>query len=208
MVIPAPPEPFTPAVEILDVSTRLYRVHRNRHHGAEFNPGVGSPSRFAFVVGKGGRKVPSLYAAQSQDAAVAETILHDIPVSGGIIPHDKYAPVVMSRLSVIKSLRLAVFHGLGLRQLGVTAQELSDSSASTYPMTLPWAQAAYDSGLAGCVWMSRLCNNAKAYVLFGDRCAGALGVDPSFARMFATGSDLAWLIDLCAPLNIDVLPPR
>lgn len=206
MVTPAPPRPFTPKVETLDFSTQLFRVHHNRHKGTEFNPGVGSPSRFAFVIDEAGAKVPALYAAQTQDAAVAETILHDIPVEGGLVPFEKYAPTVMSRLVVTRDLRLASFHGLGLRQLGVKAEQLTSSEASTYKMTRLWAQAAYDGGFDGCVWMSRLCNNAKAYVLFGDRCANALRIDPNFARLFATGNDLAWLIDMCAPLRIDVLP--
>jgi hypothetical protein len=55
------------------------------------------------------------------------------------------------------------------------------------------------------VWMSRLCNNSKAYVFFGDKCADAFAQDPSHARIFASPADQIWLIDLCAPLHIDVL---
>jgi hypothetical protein len=57
----------------------------------------------------------------------------------------------------------------------------------------------------GMVWMSRLCNNTKAYVFFGDRCAGAFAQDTSHARIFAGPADQTWLIDFCAPLHIDVL---
>ncbi|HNA99370.1 MAG TPA: RES domain-containing protein, partial [Marmoricola sp.] len=85
--------------------------------------------------------------------------------------------------------------------------QLTSSPASSYPETLRWAQAAYDAGYDGCVWMSRMCNNARAYVFFGDRTADSIRVDPGFGRLFATGTDLAWLIDLCAPLGVDVLPP-
>lgn len=55
------------------------------------------------------------------------------------------------------------------------------------------------------VWMSRQCNDTRAYVFFGDRCADAFRQDPSHARVFASPADQMWLIDLCAPLHIDVL---
>ncbi len=207
MVTPAPPQPFRPGEETLNFGSVLFRVHHNSFRGSEFNPGLGSHTRFAFVTDPTGRLVPSLYAASAQDAAVAETLLHDLPLSGGLLPYAKYAPTVMSRLTVTKQIRLAAFHGLGLRQLRVTAEQLTSSPASSYPETLRWAQAAYDAGYDGCVWMSRMCNNARAYVFFGDRTAASIRVDPGFGRLFATGTDLAWLIDLCAPLGVDVLPP-
>lgn len=208
MVTPLPPQPFAPRTESLEFGSLLHRVHHHHFRGAQFNPGRGSPTRFAFVRGQTGRKVGALYAAATQDAAVAETLLHDLPLSGGILPFERYAPTVMSRLIVTRPLRLAAFHGLGLRQLKVTAEQLTSSPASTYSQTLAWAQAAYDAGFDGCSWMSRLCNNSKSYVFFSDRARTALRTDPGFARLFATGADLNWLIDLCAPLRVDVLPPR
>jgi hypothetical protein len=208
VVTPAPPVPFKPAEEILEFGSTLLRVHHNRFKGTQFNPGKGSPTRFAFVKNPAGRRVSSLYAAATEEAAIAETLLHDIPITGGTLPFERYAPTVMSRLKVTKPLRMAAFHGLGLRRLKVTAEELTSSPASSYPQTAAWAQASYDSGFDGCVWMSRLCNNARAYVFFGDRTRGSIRVDPGFGRVFATGEDLTWLIDLCAPLGVDVLPPR
>jgi len=53
--------------------------------------------------------------------------------------------------------------------------------------------------------MSRLCNDAEAYVFFGDKCDDAFAQDSTFGRLFATGADQLWLIDLCAPLHVDVL---
>ena len=54
-----------------------------------------------------------------------------------------------------------------------------------------------------------MCNDTKAYVFFGDRCADAFTQDPGHARIFASPADQMWLIDLCAPLHVDVLlsPP-
>ncbi|MEZ0343122.1 RES family NAD+ phosphorylase [Mycobacterium sp. pV006] len=204
MVTPAPPKPFTPRTTVLESGARLYRVFTaaKGRSATTFNPGFGSPSRFAFF---GTPTVPVLYAAATQEAAIAETLLHDVPVSGGILPYDAYARTVMARLEVARPLTIGVLHGLGLRTLKVTAGDLTASGADTYHDTVRWAEAAHDSGLDGLVWMSRLCNDAKSYVFFGDRCSDAFIQDVTFARLFATGADQLWLIDLCAPLHVDVL---
>lgn len=201
---PRPPRPFDPQTAVVDGGTPLYRVFTaaEGRSATTFNPGVGAPTRFAFF---GEPRVPVLYAAASEQAAVAETLLHDVPVSGGLLPYDAYARTVMARLIVARPLTLAVLHGLGLRRLRVSATDLTASAASTYPQTVRWAEAAHVAGLDGLVWMSRLCNDAKTYVFFGDRCADAFVQDTSFGRLFATGADQLWLIDLCAPLHVDVL---
>lgn len=59
---------------------------------------------------------------------------------------------------------------MGLRQLKVTAQDVTAGSASTYGETVAWAQAAHATGLDSLVWMSRMCDDTKAYVFFGHRC--------------------------------------
>ena len=204
MVTPDPPKPFNPKTATLDVGTQLYRVFTaaQGRTATTFNPGFGSPTRFAFF---GTPVIPVLYAAATQEAAVAETLLHDIPVSGGILPYDTYARTVMARLHVARPVRVALLHGLGLRRLKVTAADLTASGAQTYPETVKWAQAAHDAAFDGLVWMSRLCNDARAYVFFGDSCDDAFIQDTTFGRLFATGADQLWLIDLCAPLHVDVL---
>ncbi|MCH9700304.1 MAG: RES family NAD+ phosphorylase [Actinomycetia bacterium] len=203
-MIGSPLTPFAPRTAVLQPGTPLYRVFTaTEGRGATtFNPGVGAPTRFAFF---GDPPVPVLYAAATDEAAVAETLLHDIPATGGVLPYDRYARTVMARLTVTRPITVAVLHGLGLRTLRVTAAELTAGDASTYPNTVRWAAAAHQAGLEGLVWMSRLCNDAAAYVLFGDRCADAVVQDVTFARLFATGADQLWLIDLCAPLHVDVL---
>ena len=201
---PVPPKPFNPKTATLDVGTQLYRVFTaaEGRTATTFNPGFGAPTRFAFF---GTPVIPVLYAAATEEAAVAETLLHDIPVSGGILPYDKYAWAVMALLQVARPVRVGILHGLGLRQLKITAADLTASGAETYPDTVKWAHAAHDARLDGLVWMSRLCNDAKAYAFFGDRCDGAFTQDSTFGRLFATGADQLWLIDLCAPLHVDVL---
>ncbi|WP_158086640.1 RES family NAD+ phosphorylase [Mycobacterium scrofulaceum] len=197
-----PPEPFDPAIATLPAGHRLYRVLSATRTATDFNPGIGSRTRFGFF---GDPVVPIMYAADTEDAAIAETLLHDIPVDGGLLPYDQYADKVLVRLRVTRAARLGVLHGTGLRRLKVTAADLTASPASSYASTVRWAEAAHGAGLDGLVWMSRQCNDAKAYVFFGDRCEKAFAQDPSHARIFASPADQIWLIDRCAPLHVDVL---
>jgi RES domain len=201
-VVGRPPDPFDPATATLPEGHLLYRVLSATRTATDFNPGFGSPTRFGFF---GRPKVPILYAADTEDAAIAETLLHDIPAPGGLLPYDQYATKVLVRLKVTRSVRLGVLHGTGLRRLKVTAAELTASAASSYDSTVRWAAAAHRTGLDGLVWMSRQCNDTKAYVFFGDRCTDAFEQDPSHARIFASPADQIWLIDRCAPLHVDVL---
>jgi RES domain len=204
-VVKGPPTPFKPDFEAVSAGHLLYRVFTNVRPSTDFNPGVGAATRFGFF---GKPVVPIMYAADTEEAAVAETLLHDIPVEGGDLPYDQYAQKALARLEVTRDLRLAVLHGVGLRRLKAAPEDVTSSPASTYPTTVKWAELAHRIGVDGMVWMSRLCNNSKAYVFFGDKCGGTPGAfvqDDSHARIFASPADQIWLIDLCAPMYIDVL---
>lgn len=203
-----PPDPFEPLLEVLSAGSIVYRVHKNTRLGNEFNPGVGGQSRFAFF---GSPAVPMLYAAATEEAAVSETILHDVPIHGGRVVKGQYSALVLSKLVTTRDLRLVQFHGLGLRALRTEAKHLTDTERDAYPRTVRWAEAAHgwnDEGTSadGVVWMSRRCNSDRAFVFFGDRVDRSDFVVASDAgRAFNLVNDLAWLADLCAPLHIDVV---
>jgi len=205
--VPDPPHPFDADDDLLRAGASAYRVYHNSRTVTAFNPGYGAPTRFAFFTGAGGKVVPVLYAAATPEAAVAESLLHDIPATGGLLPYARYADCVMGLLAVTRDLRLAKLRGTGLRRLRVEASELTDTDASEYARTARWAKAAYDAGFDGLSWTARKCNDARAIVLFGDRCADAVEQDPTFGRIFQTGPGLDWLISMCGPLHVDVLPP-
>lgn len=204
----SPPDPFRPQSETLDPGDFLYRVHSNTRTSAEFNPGSGRRTRFAFfsaTAAEGAPTVPVLYGGSSADVAVCETLLHDIPLTGGrLVPRD-YREKVMSRLSPTRRLVLARFRGTGLRAVGAEASDISDTEADAYERTVRWVIAAHDNGYDGCVWTSRRCNDGAAYVLFGDRVArGDLTQDDGFGRAFALPEDIGWLRDFCSPLGVAV----
>ena len=110
----------------------MYRVFTNTRAATAFNPGIGRPTRFGFF---GRPVVPIMYAADTEDAAIAETLLHDIPVEGGNLLWDNYSDKALALLEVTRDLRLAVL----------------------YSTTVKWAEAAHGCGVDGMVWMSRLC---------------------------------------------------
>lgn len=202
-MVPDPPDPFDAEVEHLEAGELLFRVATIPRPVTDFNPGFGSPTRFAFF---GDPAVPVLYAADADDAALCETLLHDIPVTGGNLTWDDYRDKVMGRVRITRPLKLAKLRGTGLRRLKIEARQLTDAPASEYHRTVRWAQAAHKAGFAGLSWTSHRCNDTRAVVLFGDAADGALEQDTSFGRVFSSGDGLDWLIDTCAPLHVDVLP--
>lgn len=201
---PAPPDPFEPRVGVLAASTDLYRVHSSKFRPDEFNPGFGG-GRFHFF---GDPKVPALYLAETREAALAETLLHDIPVGApAAMPRSAYEKSVLAGLKVSRPLQVAEFFGLGLRTLGIEATQLTDTPMANYPQTRLWAAAAHAAGLDGVGWMSKRDNSARAYMLFGDRVdENDLEIIPGSGLVFAGGDGFDWLAATCAPLKIDVLP--
>lgn len=198
---------FNPAVFHLPAGTALFRVYSGRsgRTATEFNPGFGPRTRFAFFHDANGMTVPVLYAAATEEAALSESILHDLPVAGGTLVPAQYRDKVMARITPKRDLRLASFMGLGLRQIRATHSEIISTSPALYAETVHWAEAAHEAGLDGIVWMSHRCNSDRAVVLFGGRVSGRdLAQDPSFGRIFDLGPDLDWLTETCAPLGIEV----
>lgn len=203
--VPPPPEPFEPLIEELPAGSRLYRTFTaaTDRHVTTFNPGFGRPNRFSLF---GDPPVPVLYAAQTEIAAVCESLLHDVPLMGGLLLPEDYERSVAGALETTRELRLAVFHGVGLRRLGVDVRRLTASPARTYKDTVAWGRAAHSVGLDGAVWMSARCNTDRAYVFFGDRVhEDDLRVATDYGRVFTTGPDRDWLVDLCAYMKVDVI---
>ena len=205
MTAALPPDPFEPAEEIVAAGHLAYRVGNDTRPVSSFNPGVGRPTRFAFFATP---PVAVLYAADTDEAALAESLLHDIPVAGGYLGSDDYANKVMGRLVLTRDVRLASLRALGLRKLGAEPTEVTDTPATEDSITVRWAEAAHAAGFDGLAWTSRLCNDARAMVLFGDWAADAVEQDPTFGRHFRSGDGLDWLITVCAPLRVHVLPPH
>lgn len=199
---PAITLPPDPPIEELPQGRTLYRIHANRFAADAFNPGS-SPAvavaRFSFF---GDPVVPALYAAETVDAAIGETILRDVPIEGGAVPLETVEDRVLSQIQVDRPLRLLQLHGNGFRQIKARPEDVTLTSPRLYPETVAWGQTAHDAGLDGIVWMSRHHNSSRAYVLFQEDAVSA-SPNPT-VRDFRSPTDLDWLTQQLAPLNVTI----
>lgn len=186
-----------PEEEVLADGSVLFRVHSHRFTADQYNPGstpAVPASRFAFF---GSPPVPVLYAAATAEAAISETILHDVPVEGGRIDVDLARSKVLSQVVSTRPLRLLSLHGHGFRRI----------SSRRYAETVLWAESAFAAGFDGIAWMSRHHDTSKAYVFFTDPSSPGdftVARDSDAVRAFAFTRDLDWLTRLLAPLNVTI----
>jgi len=192
---------------VLEAGHELFRVHSLERDGDEFNPGFGKPTRFAFFPDVRNEIVPVLYSADTERAAISESLLHDTPLTGGQLQPSGYKNHRMSRLLTSRDLNLVALLGTGLRRLGVRASEVTDTDASEYEMTVRWAEAAHAAGFDGIAYMSRQCNSDQAYVFFGDRVtADDLEWDTDYEWAFGEAVEgRGKLITFCNVLGVEVL---
>ncbi|WP_404290987.1 RES family NAD+ phosphorylase [Glutamicibacter arilaitensis] len=170
-----------------------------------FNPGFGSATRFAFF---GEPAVAVLYAAQTEEAAVCETILHEVPPGPGRVMYDNIADKICAPLTPTRNLRLVSLMGDGPRNLQTEAKLVTGTSSSQYGRTVRWAEAAHKAGFEGMVWMSNRRSSDRDYVFFGDRVIpGDLTALGDRGRIFAAGPDFDWLGNYLAGLGIDIMLP-
>ncbi|WP_342592822.1 RES family NAD+ phosphorylase [Paeniglutamicibacter kerguelensis] len=217
VTVPEPaPVPVPPIGEIDPIayevpsSTRWYRVYSiaSGRSAVDFNPGSASakPTRFAFFEDDKSVNVPVLYAAQTEVSAVCESILHDVPASGGNVQHASYIRAAIGAFTTRRPLTLANFMGTGLRRLRLEHGQLTSTDSRHHGITVQWARAAHRAGFDGLIWMSHRCNTDQAIVLFGDRVrSGDLSLDPGYARIFSNPTDRDWLVDMCTPLHVEVV---
>lgn len=175
-IVPPVPDPATldPLIETWAAGELMFRGHALGTDPRRFNPGFGSPTRFAFFADSvTGSTVPVFYAGSTVKVAVAERLFHDLPLGpGSTLVFPQYCDVAYSKLAPRRPLRLGALHSDGLRRLGLRNHQICETDAVEYPDTARWAAALHsrmDISLDGLVWMSRQFNSEKAVVLFGDR---------------------------------------
>ncbi len=169
---PPPPTSLQPLLFTWERDRPLVRCHSARFGPAGFNPGIGI-GRFHPFKDANGDVVPTLYAAETLDGALAETVFHSLPVRG---PGKKVRKValrslVLSNFACHRDLRLAQLFGFGLRRLGVSRLMLIEVAKRQYARTAAWARAlhACDQLIDGLVWVSRQNDGTRSVILFGDR---------------------------------------
>lgn len=174
MALRPPPAALAgPNIVTLPAGALVERVHDRRYGAAQFNPCKGAPTRFAPIRDAHGECVPSLYAAGTVEAAIHETVFHDVPVGAGraTVPAGLVRTRAHSGLEVLRGLRLASLRAPDLRRWRVSRNSLIGAPPRLYPETASWAAAIHQRfpEVEGLVWTSSRCDPESAWLFFGDR---------------------------------------
>jgi hypothetical protein len=172
-VVPAPPDPsaLSPLIDEWDAGRAIVRCHDTRFGATEFNR-TASEGRFRPVRARG-RIVGTIYCAQDDAGALAESVFRPVPVGTAVrqVGRARLVPIMISTLASGRTLRLASLRGNGLRRVGASRTQLIDSEADQYAALAAWGQALHDCPAKpdGIVWRSRQYDDSYAFVLYGDR---------------------------------------
>ena len=205
-LVPSPPTRLgEPNICVLADGTVVHRVHTHEFPGHAYNPCKGGPSRFAPIHNERDECVPSLYAATSLEAAIYETLFHDIPLQARrkTIPRTKVEDRKHTTLQLRRDLRLASLRAPSLLKWKV-ASALVWGPPKQYGAAARWAKAIHDQfqDVQGLIWTSRRCDPHSAMLFFGDRTVEAdlqvVGVrdgrDSSFLRDVREAGDQAGIV--------------
>ena len=174
MAIRKPDRALTaPNIVTLKRGAILERVHNRNYAANSFNPCMGNPTRFAPIKDMKGKCIPSLYAGDTFEAAVFETIFHDVPAKAKRkrVPKKKVEDSAQGRLEVTRKLTLVSLREPDLKRWRIKRNQLIATSPKDYPLTAAWAEAIHQQfpKVDGLEWTSNQCDPATAYLFFGDR---------------------------------------
>lgn len=173
MAYPAPPARFDPLFETWAAGVPVWRCHHVGRDSLEPNT-TGSHGRFRPVRDQPGKIVPTIYAADGEQTAIAEGPFHNLPVSAGPkhLPRAIADQMALTPLRPSRDLNLVSLRGHGLRRLGQTQRTLIEPGRDVYAASAAWGQASYDHGAKpdGMCWVSRQFPGGLALLLFWDRC--------------------------------------
>lgn len=162
-----------PNIVLLPTDALLERVHDLNYEPIGFNPCQGALTRFAPIHDARGNCVPSLYAADTLEAAIYETVFHDVPVVAKCktVRRTLIQNRAHSRLRILRGLCLASLRGPDLRQWDISRNSLIATSPKLYRNTARWAEAIHHQfpDIEGLLWTSNQCDPDTAYIFFGDR---------------------------------------
>ena len=200
---------------VLSSGRHLSRVYDSTWGYDEHNPGYGD-TRFAPFDTSKGIRVPSMYLAESEQAALLETVFHEVAATGDRIVYERQ---LQERLLVTVATPVdAVLLDLrddALDAVGIARSQLVSSPAEHYPCTRRVA-AALHAGYPdsqGLCWHSRQAEltghgRIEVVVLFGDRYPSGRGTWTRVGGPGALYTDRGRVLvdELAATLDAVVLP--
>lgn len=161
---------------VVPAGSHLARVYDSTWGYDEHNPGFGD-TRFAPFESAAGVRVPTMYLAENQAAALLETVFHEVGADGErIIYEHQLQERLLTVVAMPADARLIDLRDAALAARGITRGQLVSSSSEHYPCTRRVAaalHAAYPEAQGLC-WHSRqaeitVYGQIEMIVLFGDR---------------------------------------
>lgn len=210
---PKPPTTLHITPVTLSRKQVLNRVHSEDYEGDEFNPGLKGNARFSPICNAEGDPIPTLYAADTFEAALMESVFHDVPHTPGFKQFDKrkLAGQEHSTVQTTQDLKLADLSSKPLRKLGVTRKQLIDTEKDQYPQTREWAEAIHtqDPDIQGLYWTSRQDDSARAVMLFGDRISkGVLQQVGDSRSLLKDEQAYGEVLDLAEVIGVNIVPGK
>jgi RES domain. len=119
-----------PNLQTLGRGAIIERIHGRSFAGDAFNPGMGGQTRFAPICDASGSVIPTLYAADSLDAAIHETIFHDVPTRANRkrVSKTLITSRAHSRLELRRDLALASLRSPDLKRWRISRSSLIATS--------------------------------------------------------------------------------
>ena len=210
---PEPPATLHITPVTLSRKKALHRVHSQDYEGDEFNPGLKGNARFSPIRNSKGDPIPTIYAADTFEAALMESVFHDVPHAPGFKQFDKrkLEGQEHSIVQTTQDLRLADLSSKPLRKLGVTRKQLIDTEKDQYSQTREWAEAihAQDPDIQGLYWISRQDDSARAVMLFGDRIPRRVLQQVGTSRnLLQDEQAYGEVLDLAEVIGVNIVPGK
>jgi hypothetical protein len=188
----------------------LFRVHDQRFAANAFNPSRLGNARFSPIFNSAEELIPTIYAGNSLECALMETVFHDVPFKAGFKPlsRTRLLKRVFSRLHLSRDLKLIDLSSIALRKLGVPRSALIDTTKFHYPRTRRWAEAFHRQFpvAEGLRWTSRQDDRAQAMVLFGDRVpSNILKITAASTLLLHEEQPISPVLDLAIRLGVTLV---
>jgi len=216
--MPPVPPPAAAVISLnlmpLAAGSLLWRVHPVTYGASDFKA---RPSADPFGGGRfdgtSADPYPFLYAAREPETALLETLVRSVPFDEAGHRLLRRVAITGRRVSALRVSRaLSLVSLRSTLDLAAACQDewLTQADPPEYPRTRHWASwLRSQAGSAdGFVWLSRRNLGCEAFVLFGDRCGGAVASTDVPVVDLDGGDGAAWLNERLSPYRIQVQPPH
>ncbi|CAI1748260.1 RES domain [Serratia fonticola] len=176
--IAAPGKTLRVRIEVIPKGTVLHRCHDAQYPGDSFNPGrILLPheygARFSPIRDAALDLIPTMYLASSCEAAIAESVFHDVIATGKTEFFDlrPFTHMHYIQLKLERDLNVVSCRAQDCLYMGIDRDELIGSTQLEYSQTRAWSQAIYQQhhNVDGMKWYSKRNDDHFAMILFGGQ---------------------------------------